>query len=35
MCEYDEKTKDNLKFSYGNYVVKMIDDAGVADEVKN
>ena len=34
MSEYDERVKDYWKISHGNYIVKMIDDAGLEDEVK-
>ena len=34
MSEYDERVKDNWKFSGYNCIVKMIDDAGLEDEVK-
>ena len=34
MTEYDERVKDYWKKSGINYVVKMIDDAGLEDEVK-
>ena len=32
--EYDERLKDYWKISGINYIVKMIDDAGLEDEVK-
>ena len=32
--EYDERVKDYWKISGVNYIVKMIDDAGLEDEVK-
>ena len=32
--EYDERVKDYWKISGNNYIVKMIDDAGLEDEVK-
>ena len=32
--EYDERVIDNWKKSHGNYIVKMIDDKGLEDEVK-
>ena len=32
---YDERVKDYWKMSGINYIVKMIDDAGLEDEVKN
>ena len=38
MCmqtENDERAKDCWKISGINYIVKMIDDAGLEDEVKN
>ena len=34
MSEYDERVKDYWKISGINYIVKMIDDAGLEDEVK-
>ena len=34
MTEYDERVKDYWKISNINYIVKMIDDAGLEDEVK-
>ena len=34
MTEYDERVKDNWRISHGNYIVKMIDDKGLEDEVK-
>ena len=34
MSEYDERVKDYWKISGFNYIVKMIDDAGLEDEVK-
>ena len=34
MTKYDEKVKDYWKISHGNFIVKMIDDAGLGDEVK-
>ena len=34
MSEYDERLKDYWKISGINYFVKMIDDAGLEDEVK-
>ena len=34
MSEYDEGVKDLWKISGFNYIVKMIDDAGLEDEVK-
>ena len=34
MTEYDERVKDYWKISGNNYIVKMIDDAGLEDEVK-
>ena len=33
MSEYDERVKDYWKISGINYIVKMIDDAGLKDEV--
>ena len=32
--EHDERVKDYWKISNTNYIVKMIDDAGLKDEVK-
>ena len=32
--EYDERVKDYWKISVNNYIVKMIDDVGLEDEVK-
>ena len=32
--EYDERVKDYWKITYGNYIVKLIDDVGFEDEVK-
>ena len=34
MTKYDERVKDYCKTSDINYIVKMIDDAGLEDEVK-
>ena len=34
MNQYDERVKDYWKISYGNYIVKIIDDAQLEDEVK-
>ena len=34
MTEYDERVKDYWKISGINYIVKMIDDVGLEDEVK-
>ena len=34
MSEYDERRKEYWKKSYGNFIVKMIDDAGLEDEVE-
>ena len=34
MSEYDERVKDYWKISGINYIVKMIDDAGLEDEIK-
>ena len=34
MSEYDERVEDCWKISGINYIVKMIDDAGLEDEVK-
>ena len=32
--EYDEGVKDYWRISHGNYKVKMVDDKGLEDEVK-
>ena len=32
--EYDETVKDYWRIAYGNYIVKLIDDAGLENEVK-
>ena len=34
MSKYDEIVKDHWRISHVNYIVKMIDDAGLEDEVK-
>ena len=34
MTEYDERGKDYWRKSHGNYIVKMIGDAGLEDEIK-
>ena len=34
MTEYDERVKVYWRIFHGNYIVKMIDDAGWEDEVK-
>ena len=34
MTEYDERVKDYWKLSGINYIVKMIDDKGLEDEIK-
>ena len=35
MCtEYDERVKDYWKLSHGNYIVKMVQDEGLEDQVK-
>ena len=34
MSEYDERVKDYWKLSHENYIVKMIDDKGLEDDVK-
>ena len=34
ISEYDDRGKENWKISHGNYIVKMIDDTGLEDEVK-
>ena len=35
MTEYDERVLDYQKINHGNYFVKLKDDAGLEDEVKN
>ena len=32
--EYDERVEDYWKISHGNFIVEMVDDAGLEDEVK-
>ena len=32
--EYDERVNDYWRISHGNYFVKLINDAGLGDEVK-
>ena len=32
--EYDKKLKDYCKNGYGNYIVKLVDDAGLEDDLK-
>ena len=34
ISDYDEKVKDYWKIGCGNYVVKMLDDTGLEDEIK-
>ena len=34
MSEYDGRVKDYWRTSHGNYIAKMIDEAGIEDEVK-
>ena len=34
MTEYDKRVRDWWKISANNYIVEMIDDAGLEDEVK-
>ena len=34
LTEYDERVKEYWKISHGNYIVNMIDDKGLDDEVK-
>ena len=34
MSECDERVKDYWRISHGKYIVEMIDDAGLKDEVK-
>ena len=33
MGEYDQKVKDYRKISHGKYIVKMVDDVGLEDQV--
>ena len=33
ICEYEERVEDYWKVSLINYIVKMIDDAGLEDEI--
>ena len=33
--EYDERVLDYQKINYGNYIVKLEDDEGLQDELKN
>ena len=35
LSEYEEGVKDYWRISLGKYVVKMIDDRGLEDEVRN
>ena len=35
MTEYDESVLDYQKINHGNYIVKLKDDDGLEDEVKN
>ena len=35
ISEYDERVKDYRRISHGNWIVKMIDDKRLEDEVKN
>ena len=35
MTEYNERVKNYWKISGNNYIVKIIDDAGLEDEVQN
>ena len=35
MTEYDERVKEYWIISNGNFIVEMIDDVGLEDEVKN
>ena len=34
MSEYDERVKDYWRISHGNYIVQVIDDKGLEDELK-
>ena len=34
LTEYDEQVKKFWKISHGNYIIKMVDDKGLGDEVK-
>ena len=34
LSEYDERVKDYWRISHGNYIVKMVVDKGLEDEVK-
>ena len=34
MSENDERVKDDSRISHGNFIVKMIDDKGLEEEVK-
>ena len=34
MTEDDERVKEYWRLSHGNYIVKMIDDKGLEDEVE-
>ena len=34
MSEFDERVKDYWRKSHGNWIVKLIDDKGLEDEVK-
>ena len=34
MSENDERVKDHWRISHGNFIVKMIEDKGLEDEVK-
>ena len=34
MSEYDERVKDDWKISHANYIIKMVDEVGLEDEVK-
>ena len=35
MSEYDERVKDYWRLSHENYIVKMIDDKGLEDDLRN
>ena len=35
LTEYDERVKDWWKKSHGTYVLKMVDDEELEDEIKN
>ena len=35
LSDSDEEVKDYWKIGHGTYIVKMVDDVGLEDEVKN